>query len=316
MSRSIAGLKQIILCNSETLLTVPVNPHVAGLRNAATMVRTPFKDVKTYLNQSLRNMLNFKIDFETLQPNMGKLQSLIGQTNLNCDAQIITSPQSIGGSSDVYQFIGANKLGLDFEYLITQDKRSIKVTLEGAMEYARAQALVDSSDSTTAVTVAGIQKSGADFTKYRAPFFLAFEAPQATALFAAADLTERSFSIKTKNKKDLYNNSIVDYLTFTFMIAARDASVAKQVIVMSKDMSPSILVKEQNNGAFYDEFEFAAGALTLIDEYNDADENRSIKLTFAADVSIGDISFLFGSSAGGDAADTTGIKGGTMMIGY
>ena len=85
---------------------------------------------------------------------------------------------------------------------------------------------------------------------------------------------------------------------------------------MSKDMSPSILVKEQNNGAFYDEFEFAAGALTLIDEYNDADENRSIKLTFAADVSIGDISFLFGSSAGGDAADTTGIKGGTMMIGY
>ncbi len=316
MSRSIAGLKQILLCDSGTLLTVPTNPHVAGLRNAATMARTPFKDVKTYLNQSLRNMINFKIDFESLQPSLGKLKSMIGWANLNCDAQIVTSPQSIGGSSDVYQFIGVNKLGLDFEYLITADKRSMKTTLEAAMEYNRAQAMVDSADTTAAIAVAGITGAGNDYTKYRAPFFLAFEAPQATALFAAQDLTERSFSIKTKNKKDLYNTSMVDYLTFNFTIAARDASVAKQVVMMSKDMSPNILVKEQNNSPFYDAFDFNAGVLSLVDEYNDADEARAIKLIFSADVPIGDITFSFGATFGGDAADTTGIKGGTMKIGY
>ena len=310
-----AGLKQIVICDSGTLLTTPANPLAAGLRNAATVERTPFKEIKDYRNRVLRNMVNFKVEWESLQPTMLMLKSMTGWLNLNCDAQVVTVPQTTSGSGDVYQFCGLNKAGLDFEYTVNSDKRSIKPSLEVAMEYERSKTFVNSADNTSAVSFASITADGADFTKYRAPYFISFEAPKTTALFGVQDLIERSYSIKTKSKKSIYNTSIVDYLTFEFSITANDASVVKQIEAMSKDNSPSVYVKEQNQGSFYDAFDFNAGVLTLHDEFKDSDDERNLKLTFSADVPLGDISFLFGSSYGGDALDG-GVKGGTMRIGY
>jgi hypothetical protein len=310
-----AGLKQIVLCDSGTLLTTPVNALAAGLRNTAAMERTPFKEVKDYRNRALKNMINFKIEWESLQPTMLMLKSLTGWLNLNCDAQVVTVAQSSGGSGDVYQFTGLNKAGLDYEYIISSDKRSLKPALEVAMEYDRAKTFIDSADNLSPVSFSGISGEGVDFTKYRAPYFLSFEAPKTAAVFGAPDLVERSYSIKTKNKKSIYNASIVDYLTFEFSITARDASIAKQIELLSRDVAPSIYIKEQNSGSFYDAFDFNAGVLTLHDEFKDGDDDRSLKLTFGADVPVGDISFQFGALYGGDASDA-GAKGGTMRIGY
>jgi len=310
-----AGLKQLVLCDAGTLLTTPSNPLAAGLRNSATMERTPFKEVKDYRNRLLKNMINFKIEWESLQPTMLMLKCLTGWINLNCDAQVITVPQTISSGGDVYQFIAANKAGLDFEYIISADKRSLKPTLEVAMEYERAKAFIDAADSTGQTVFGSIQGDGADFTKYRAPYFLSFEVPKTTAVFGAQDLVERTYSIKTKNKKSIYNASIVDYLTFEFSITARDASILKQIDVMSKDVSPAVYIKEQNNGSYYDAFDFNTGVLTLHDEFKDGDDDRTLKLTFSADVPIGDIAFQFGAAYGGDASDG-GNKGGTMRIGY
>lgn len=310
-----AGLKQIVLCDSGTLLTTPANALAAGLRNSAAMERVPFKEVKDYRNRVLKNMIDFKIEWESLQPTMLMLKSLTGWLNLNCDAQVVTVAQFAGGSGDVYQFCGANKAGLDFEYMITADKRSVKPTLEVAMEYDRAKIFIDGADSTAQVSFASITGDGSDFTRYRAPYFISFEAPKTTALFSSADLVERSYSIKTKNKKSIYNASIVDYLTFEFTITARDATVAKQIEIISKDISPAVYVKEQNSGSFYDAFDFNSGVLTLHDEFKDGDDDRNLKLTFGADVPVGDISFQFGAAYGGDSSDG-GAKGGTMRIGY
>jgi hypothetical protein len=310
-----AGLKQIVLCDSGTLLTTPSNPIAAGLRNAAAMERTPFKEVKDYRNRILKNMVNFKIEWESLQPTMLMLKSLVGWINLNCDAQVVTVPQSSGGSGDVYQFAGVNKAGLDFEYVITADKRSLKPTLEVAMEYERAKTFIDSADNNSPITFANISGDGADFPRYRAPYYLSFEAPKTAAVFGAPELVERSYSIKTKNKKSIYNSSIVDYLAFEFSIAARDASIVKQIEAMSKDASPSVYIKEQNSGSFYDAFDFTAGILTLHDEFKDGDDDRNLKLVFSADVPVSDIAFQFGAAYGGDSTDA-GVKGGTMRIGY
>jgi hypothetical protein len=318
MPTSRAGLRQLGFCDSGTLLTAPVNPIVMGLRDKATMVTDmKFKQNKDYRNRVLPNMIGFKLDCESLQPSMAMLKALIGWLNSNCDIQAITFPQSPGAANgDVYQFAGANQAGLDFEYLITQDKRSLKATIEIAMEYARAQAFIDAADSASPVVFAGIVGSGADFTKYRAPYFISFEAPKATALFGGADLVARSYSIKTKNKKSIYNASIVDYLTFNFMIQARDASVATQIAKLATVLSPSVYVKEQNGTGLFDAFDFNAGVLTLDSAYNDSDDERSLTLTFSADVSLSDIAFQFGATYGGDVADTTGVKGGTMKVGY
>ena len=183
------------------------------------------------------------------------------------------------------------------------------------MEYDSAKTFIDSADNTAPVTFAAITGDGADFTKYRAPYFLSFEVPKTTAIFSAPDLVERSYSIKTKNKKSIYNTSIVDYLTFEFSITARDASIVKQIEAMSKDVGPAVYVKEQNSGSYYDAFDFNTGVLTLHDEFKDGDDDRNLKLTFGADVPVGDITFQFGAAYGGDASDA-GTKGGTMRIGY
>ncbi|MDD4291993.1 MAG: hypothetical protein PHX51_07160 [Clostridia bacterium] len=316
MSTSRAGLKQIGFCDAGTLATTKTNPLAIGLRNAASMEITNFKQIKDYLERNFRNMKNFKVDAESLQPTIQMLKLMISWLNLGCDAQVITRPQASGGAGDVYKFIGDNKAGLDFEYLINADKRSMKATLELAMEYVLAQTFIDSADSETAVVLTDITGEGADFTRFKSPYFVSFESPKTTALFSKADLVERSLTIKTKNKKDLYNKSIVDFLTVELMIKARDASVAKQIVAMGKDQSPSVYVKEMNTGAYYDAFDFAAGVLTLEEEYKDGDDDRTLQYKFTGNIHIYDITFELGDTHGGAVSDTIGSTGGTMKAGY
>jgi len=317
MSISRAGLKQVVACNAGTLATTPGNPIALGLRQAATMEIGNFKQVNDYLNRPLRNMKNFKVEGESLQPTLKMLKAMLGWTNLNCDLQVITRPQASGGTGDVYKFIGNDKLGLDIEYMISGDKRSLKAIWEGAMEFDRAKTLIDGADNASPVSIDGITGEGADFTKYRAPYFLSFESPKTTATFAHGDIKERSYSIKTKNTKSVYNTSIVHYLVFEFKIIAYDASVAKKVELMAKDMSPSIFVKEQNaSSTLYDCFDFNAGVLALSEVFTNKDDERIIEMVFSGDVHIFDTAFEFGAGKGGDITDTEGIIGGTMKIGY
>ena len=318
MSISRAGLKQIVTCDAGTLAGTPGNPIAIGLRSAATMEIAGHKEVEDYRGRKLRNMKNFKIEAESLQPTMKMLERMKYWTNLNCDLQVITRPQ-INGASDVYQFVGDNKLGLDFEYMVSGDKRSLKATYEGAMEYERAQELIDGVASVDPIVFADISGEGQDFTKYRVPFYLSFKAPQSEDLISElskGEIKERSYSIKTKNQKTVYNASIVDWLTFEFSIEVLNASVASQIEVMSKSMIPSILIKERNSGEYYDAFDFNAGTLALTEVYSDSDENRSLKMTFAGDVHISDITFAYGDGNGGATGDTDGETGGTMKIGY
>lgn len=318
MSISRAGLKQIVACDAGTLSASPTNPTAIGLRNAAMMEISNFKQVEDYKSRPLRNMKNFKIEAESLQPTILMLKNMISFLNLGCDLQVITRPQSSGGSGDVYKFSGNDKPGLDLEYMVSADKRSLKAIWEIAMEYARAQTLIDGADNATPVSFSGITGEGENFSNYRAPYFLAFESPAASAIFSKGDIKERSYSIKTKNRKSIYNASIVDYLTFEFKIVAYDSSVAKQVEIMAKDQAPGVLVKEQNNadGSLYDAFDFAAGVLALNEIHTNQDDDRNLDITLSADVHIYDITWALGATNGGAVSPGDGSEGGTMKIGY
>lgn len=319
MAISRAGLKQIVLMDSGTLGTTPVNPIAMGVRAGATLDITPHKTVKDYRERNLRNMLNFKLEAESFQPTMKMLKALINWTNMNMDAQVVTVPQTAAGAVDVFKFVSDKALGLGFEYLITADKRSLKVMLERAMEYDRAKTFIDAADSDTAVAVTGLaapNTEGQDFTQYRLPYFLKFESAKGTAPFGINDIIERSFSIKTVGKKSAYNTDIVDYLMVSISFKVMDATIAKLITQMTKDMSTSILLQEQNSGSFYDSFDFNAGVLTQTDEFKVGDDERAITMKFEGKVPVYDVSFQFGATYGGDAADTTGVKGGTMKFGY
>lgn len=317
MAISKAGLKQIVACDKGTLATTPVDPIAMGIRKGTVMKRSHYKPLKDYLDGQFRNMMNFNIQPETMQATMFLLSKMLEWVDGNMDLQVITNPQAAGGTGDVYKFVSGNEVGLDFEYVINSDGRTIKPTFEVALPWATGQTLVDGADSATPVSFSGItHPRGEDETLLRKPFFVSFEAPTGTPVLTRNEIVSRSYSIKTKSKKlEESNMTTVDYLVFELMLKFRNASVAKQIEILNKDQMPTIKLKEQNNGAFYDEWQFNSGVLTLNDEYDDSDDDRALTLKFQRNVFIYDLAFEFGATKGGDATDG-GTKGGTMKVGF
>lgn len=317
MAISKAGLKQIVACDKGTLATTPVDPIAMGIRKSAVMKRSHYKPLKDYLDGQFRNMMNFNIQNETMQATMFMLSKMIEWVDGNMDLQVLTVPQASGGGGDCYKFNAGNEVGLDFEYMINSDGRTIKPTFEVALPWATGQALVDAADSATPAAFSTIlHPRGEDEALLRKPFFVSFEAPAATSVLTRNEIVSRSYSIKTKSKKlEESNMTTVDYLIFELMLKFRNASVANQIVMLNKDQMPSITLREQNNGAFYDEWQFDAGVLTLNDEFEDSDEDRAITLKFQRNIFLYDIAFEFGAAYGGDVTDG-GTKGGTMMVGF
>jgi hypothetical protein len=311
MSRSNPGIKQLVSCNAGTLATTPAGILcMSGIRNNGTFKRTAYKPIKDVLNGSWRNKENFRIEIETLQSTMYALDTTLDFLNLGCDTQLIDY------DGNCYKFTGDSALGLEFEYLIDGDKRVLKHIYEAAFPYADAKALIDAADSATPIAFSGITGRGEDQTKMRAPSFISFEFPKTTVVLTRRELGKRSYSFKSKSKKSEEDNtSQVDYISCEINLSFRNASVAEQILMMAKDNAPSLYIKEGNAGSFYDAFDFASGILTLDDEFEDSDEESNINLKFTRDIHKSDITFEYGAAKGGDAGDTSGLKGGTMKFG-
>lgn len=316
MSISRAGLKQIVACDAGTLSTSPTNATAIGLRKEAVLEISSFKEPIDYLHRRVRNMMNFKVECESLQPTIQMLKNMISFLNTGCDLQVITRAQSYGGNGDVYKFVGDDKPGLDFEYMLDANKRSLKSTWEIAMKYAKAKEFIEGASNTTEVNFQDITGEGEDFTKYRPPYFLSFESPKANQIFARGDIKSRSYSIRTEKTKDIWNVSIVDYLIFEFVIVARDAAIAKQIEIMSNsDFRPSIYVREKNHGSYFDCFDFDRDVLALSEVHTNEDNDRTIEMSFYGHIPLYNISWDLGTTSGGET-NGDGSKGGAIRIGF
>lgn len=318
MSESRAGLGEIAFCDLGTLATTPNDAVAMGIRSAAKIESEPFNTVQLYRSSQGPNLVNRKFNAaETYQPTMFMLKKFIEWAKDGADVQILTTKQD-GGSQNVFKFIGDNRLGIDFEYGITQDKRYLKPILEGAAEVGTHKTFIDGADSETAVDLS-FTNEGKDEAAYKFPWFLAIEVPKTTALVDKFSFTSRQLIIKTpQNKKMQYNRSKSDYINIMLEVAIEaKVSIAEVVAILNKAWSPSILLKEKNqaDGSTYDAFDIAANYLTMphpVEEYGD--ENRIITVKWEGDVPINNIAFEFGSGKGGSAEDSTGTTGGTLKV--
>lgn len=312
------GFGQILFCDKDSLATSPVNPLAMGFKAESKLNITPFKGIKESGGAEFRGMKNFKFEVESLQATMQMIKAFWGWLNCNVDIQIVSEKQSAAGAVDVWKFIGNYYAGLDFEVMLSNDKRSFKAIVERAMYQSQALTFIDGADSETAVTVAALTDAkGRDESLVRRPSFLALDAPSGTPIYSSLrDLPERSLSIKTKGTKVGDNTTEVDFLTFELTIKSKNASIAKLVTQMNRNQGSALIWKESNLSTFYDLFDFAPNTLLQSDEFENTDSERTITQKFTRDVNIYDVSWLFGAANGGDAADTTGVKGGTMKIGY
>jgi hypothetical protein len=310
------GLGEIGFCDKGTLSSTKTDPIAMGIRSNAKIEIADYNSVPLYRAQEGRNLVNRKItDLETFQPTMFMLKKFIEWSKAGCDIQAIAKKQSSSvGSEDVFPFIGNNILGVEFEYVISHEKRSLKAIPEGAIEYEDHLTFMDAADSVAAVDL-GFSDEGRDEAKYKHPWFFAIEVPDGTDLSNRFNTKSRILTIKSKQNKTAYNLNESHYLEFMLDVIIESPSIAEVVAILNKAMSPSILLKEKNNsaGTLYDAFSFAAGKLTQkIDPLIIGDEQREVTVKYKGEVAINDIAFAFGAGNGGDVADTTGLKGGTL----
>ncbi len=317
--RSMPGLRQLVACDAGTLATTPANALAFGYRSKTALKITEFKNTADYLERSLRNKVNFNVSGESFQGTMQMLSRMLSWANLNADIQMITNKQSASASSDdVFKFTGDNKLGIGFEFVMNDEKRSLTPTFEGALEYDNAVTLIDSADSETAVDFGLSNAEGIDETAYRYPFYISFESPKTTAVFSKADIQSREFKMTLEGQKDAYNKLVAQYLKLEISITGFEATISKVVEQMNKNMSSSILWKEQNgaDSSLYAGIDIAEGVLHQTNEFTIDDENRILVAKYVGKIPLYEHSFLFGTGNGGAAEDTTGATGGTIKIGY
>lgn len=313
---AIAGLRRLVMCTAGTLGGTPGALIAMGLRGAAGLQITEFKQVEDYRKRKLRNMLNIKVEAESLQPNLRMLNSLISFLNFNCDAEVTTQKQS-SSTYDCFQFTGNYLMGLGFEYGITGDKRYCKTALERAFEHSIGKTFIDTADATTMTSLSGITTpEGEDFSSYRPPNLTHFQSPSGTTIMSTPiSLVERSLTIKTEAQKNYYNGDIVNFLNVELSLTSREASIAQIITLLSKGLADTIEWKEANGTSTFDKYVINANTLTLTNEVKMDDENRTIKATFSGNVPLYDVSFTFATTASGDVLSGTGIAGGTMTIG-
>ncbi len=315
MPYSAPGLRQIVLCNKGTLATTPVDPIAFGVRKDAVMTINHFKQIEDYRKRKFRNMMNFKLEGESMQPTVFLFKKLLDWINANNDMQVVTQNQS-SSARDVWKFNAGKNLGLDFDWTYNQDGRSCKITAEAALPYNGAVAFIDEADNTTAVNFAGITDDGTDLTLFRGFNPDKFEKPSGTSLGVIDFIQTRSLNIKTESKKTIYNISIVNNLMITLELTGNEASVADFVTRLNKGQLDSVVFQEKNSGTFYDKFDFNANVLSQTDEMVINDEDRTLKITLEGRVPVYAATFLYGTGNGGNAADTKGTTGGTIRFGY
>lgn len=310
-----AGLRQIVMCNKGTLATTPVDPIALGIRKDAVMTISPFKQIEDYRKRKLRNMMNIKLEGETMQPSIFMFKKLLDWINGNVDLQVVTQNQS-ANTRDVWRFNAGRELGLEFDWTYNQDGRSCRLIFERAFPYSDAVTFIDAADNTTAVVFSGITDDGSDLTLYRGFNPDKFEKPSGSSLGSNALITVRSLNIKTESKKSIDNLSLIDNLMITLEMTGRESSISDFITRLNKGMLDNVIFQEKNTGTFYDKFDFNANVLSQSDEMVINDEERTLKIVLEGKIPIYNIAFLYGTGNGGDTTDTRGTTGGTIRFGY
>lgn len=319
---SVYGLGEIGFCDKGTLSTSATDAFVMGFRADEGKLESNEESVSLYRAMEGRNLVNRKITgLKTHQPSMWMLKKIIQYAKEQCDIQLITVPQSgSADSEDVFPFVGNNILGVDFEFLIGNEERSLMIMPEGQIEYEDHLTFLDAAD-TNAIVDLGFTKEGKDDDKYKHPWFLSIQAPNGVDLGTRFNLKNRKCSIKPVVERLQYNIPKSHFIEFMLEVIIEDASVAEVVTIMNKAMSPSLLLKEKNNsaGTEYDAFDIGAGWLTQkLENHIIGDKQRDVKAVYKGQLPIYKVlgGFTFGDGEGGAVADAdgTGGTGGTLTI--
>lgn len=294
MAKRQLGIRTIYLCDYNSLLTTPVNPLVMGYRGNCEMSIEDHQEIKTVLNQTLSNMMNFKVETPSFQATLSMLKTLLGFVSSNCDAQLITVPQTVGSASSggIFNFTGNNYPGLEFEMTITPKERICKITLEFATH--RDEGLTIITQALTNVpkdlSSLGTGKYGVSNVKRIPPVFVS-ALMNGTAICPRDEIKDYKLVIKSKDSgKMAYNRANVSYVSALFEITGADATVNNIYNKYLIAKESSLVLTQKYDSSNDDVFTFNAGVLGRKEKSIIGDDKGELTLTFEADIPLPDIS--------------------------
>lgn len=297
------GLKRLAAWNLGTA-GAKDNLVIFDLRKPAKLEISE-EGIQDYRKRTLPTYTNMKVSVDTFNVGRPLLVTLLNQST---DADLVSleavSEKNGGQYDGIYLFDATGqKLGIDFDYLVSATERSANITYEAKFEKSVANAiLLAATTNVTPIdfTLAEGGSTVASFntSQYRTPYlsFIKYtpSGGSETVLVAPEDVISYKLSLKTTGRKTLHNRTVVDYITATLEveIASADKTTIKNLhLLTTTDFAPEVKLQMKDSDSTYENHNFADGVLTSKFEATVGDDARSIKMVFSGDIPLGNISY-------------------------
>lgn len=317
-----AGIKEIFWApGGATFPVTSAGINGLGIRHDGKMTVEPFNPLTDNHNRQFPNMVNFKIEADTMQISLPRIADLITRAKagsaavgLIASGAGIATGQITSANGGVFLFDGANNcLGVDFELSITQAERALKVIFERAFKYTNPDAIIDVADTNQIASAVGAVPSldtASVLTGFLSPLsgmtnFIPAAETALTGAFADMYLDEYNINIKTKNTKSAFNLSMVTGLDVEVSATAIGADIASMVQAMKQMFPANDLVLTISTGKT---ITFAKEGLSRMGNLEIGDTKRSVTVKYTGSY---DLDFVKATGAAGSETD---IKLNSVLV--
>jgi len=271
----------------------------AGIRQPSKLLITEFNQIKDFKDRAWKNMLNVQILAESVQMSARDLSFLAIYCNSYPDIQIAAVEQVTNqiASGGIFNFTGADSLGVDFEYEINEKNRLMKITLEGAKQYSDMQTYLNSVDTATSLLpvlspMSFFDNESGDMKAAVFPAWLLGikQGASLTDVFDKRELTSRKLNIKSISEKNIDNESLVTGVKVSVELVGRNASIAKIKEALAYDQGAQLVWEEGKEAGTSEKFTFLPNQLTPTREFELGDKNRTTKIVYEGNLTLAELS--------------------------
>lgn len=290
----------------------PASPYGAGIKTDGQFSIKTVKDGTDDRNRNLRNLMQFAASFKSFQITLEDLYMFFSVycADHGVDAQVVFKEKNVGGYYKAWNFHDTGLddtyfAGIEFDFLLSDAERSVKIDLGCAVEYAYGKQLVDllqvaQIHSWLLDTNNGLGSKGIKFSKQIAPYFLSIENPSGTALLSKPDLKSRRLNIKTAGNTTAYERRVNDWIEVEFEVVTHDVTDINIWRVVNKAQEGSMKLIESVSATKTEQYIFPEGALTFKPEIVRGDDTSEVKILAAGKFPPSAIS--------ADYSDTNNVK--------
>lgn len=290
----IVGIRQAMFCKKGSLAS-PTEIIAMGLGDEASLEITE-QPIKGYQDEDLPHETNFKAMFKTYQPTVTKIVNLLLVHGVagGVDAQFVGEKAYLSSVyTGVYDFSGANFLGLDFEIALTMRSRYIQMTGEASLPNEVALMILQSSITNTPkdLNALSLGHRGKNLADYKHPFYGSAQSPAGTLLCNGEEIVDRSLIIRSEGSKLQYNRTRINYARVLLELTIDKNRSYQLIEYLTKDRKASVKLEEKNSVSAVETWEFGEGVLFRKHEMPISKDDTFIKLTYEKKIPLYDFGY-------------------------